>query len=117
MFAIMVQCDSSPRHTQRVPKWQWDGQPAGTKLFNTRARRDAQKQFPFLSGANWGRFGLLRNERRHMFEIIVQGGVFPGTYTNSAKWHLDGQPAGTNYFNVGVRRGAQKKLLFSPGRI
>ena len=45
-----------------------------------------------------------------MFEIMGQAGVFP---TIVPKWHLDGQLARTDFFNVRVRRGAQKKFPFS----
>ena len=31
------------------------------------------------------------------------------------KWHLDGQVAGSGFFNTRVRRDAQKKPPFSPG--
>ena len=47
----------SPQHTQIVPKWHLDGQPAGTNFCNTRARRDAQKKFPFSLGADLAGFG------------------------------------------------------------
>ena len=38
---------------QIVPKWHLDGQLAGTDFFNTRARRDAQKRFPFQRQRIW----------------------------------------------------------------
>ena len=78
----------SPRHTQIVPKWHLDGQPTGTDFFNTRVRRDARKKFPFLPGANLGGFGLLSNGGNRMFQIMVQGGVFPATYPNTTKMAL-----------------------------
>ena len=62
-------------------------------FFNTRARRDMQNKFPFSAGENLGGFGLLRNGGKHMFEIMVQAGVFPAIYANSAKMAL-GWPTG-----------------------
>ena len=82
----------SPRHTQIVPKWHLDGQPAGTDFFNTRAHRGAQKKFLFSPEANFGGFGLLSNGGKRMLQIMVQGGVFcniPKYYQNGTwmgKW-------------------------------
>ena len=53
-----------------------------------------------------------------MFEIMVQGGVFPATYTNSAKMAL-GWPTGRNCFFQRARvapRDAQKYFCFCQER-
>ena len=44
-----------------------------------------------------------------MFEMMSQAGVL-----NSAKMHLDGQVAGSDFFNTHARRDAQKKSPFLP---
>ena len=49
----------------------------GNDFFNTRTRRDMQKSFIFLPGANLGGFGLLRNVGKSTFESMGQAGVFP----------------------------------------
>ena len=63
-----------------------------------------------------------------MFKIVGQAGVFPPMYPNSAKmalgwprctqivakWHLDGQVAGSGFFSTRVRHDTQKKSPFSP---
>ena len=76
----------SLRHTQIVPKWHLDGQLAGTDFFNTRARCDAEKKFPFLPGANLGGFGLLRNGGKCGCSLRRTQTV--------PKWHLDDSDLG-----------------------
>ena len=89
MLQIMVQggvFGNIPKYYQNgtwMGKW-----PELIFFFNMHARRDTQNKFPFSPGANLGGFGLLKNGGNCMFQIMVQGGVFPMTYPNSAKMAL-----------------------------
>ena len=54
-------------------------------IFSTRACSPMLKEVPFLSGANLGGSGLLKDGGKSIFEIMGQAGVFHVIYPNSAK--------------------------------
>ena len=111
---LWVKLGCSPRCTQIVPKWYFDGQVAGRDFFNTRVRCDAHQKSPFSPGANLGGFGLLRNGGKGVFEIMGQAGVLPAMYPNSAKMAL-GWPSGRKGFfqHAGAVRRAPKVSVFA----
>ena len=84
---LWVKLGCSPRSTQIVPKWHLDGQLAGTDFFNTRARRDTQKKFPFSPHLKLWVIHMFdddtANDLSAFWVTLVRGDEFEATYSRT----------------------------------